>query len=125
MIGKGRYSHFMLKEIFEQPQVIGDSLGAMLNPQTNAISLPGIDSVFDVPDRMTIVACGTSYYAGLVARYWLERIAVFRWISKLPVSFDIVTLFFEKEGLFYLFLNPVRRPIRLRLCVTAVNGGRR
>ena len=75
MIGKGRYSHFMLKEIFEQPQVIGDSLGAMFNPQTNAINLPGIDSVLEAQERVTIIACGTSYYAGLVARYWLESIA--------------------------------------------------
>ena len=104
MIGKGCYSHFMLKEIFEQPQVIGDSLGAMLNPQTNAISLPGMDSVFDVPDHMTIVACGTSYYAGLVARYWLERIA------KISVDIDIASEFryrdpVLREGGVILFIS--------------------
>ena len=63
MIGKGGYRHFMLKEIYEQPQVIGDTLNTMINQDMDTITLPNVP--FDLKDvpRLTIVACGTSYYA--------------------------------------------------------------
>jgi len=85
--GKGNYSHFMLKEIFEQPAVIGDTLHALFNPVTRSISLP--DMPFDLGEipRVTIVACGTSFYAALVAKYWLEGIA------GLSVEVDIASEF--------------------------------
>ncbi len=74
-IGKGNFPHFMLKEIYEQPAVIGDTLHSLLNPLDGAVALP--DLPFDPGriDRVTIVACGTSYHAGLVAKYWLARLA--------------------------------------------------
>ena len=87
MIGKGNYAHFMLKEIYEQPAVIGDTLHSLLNPWNQVVTLPPMP--FDavrVP-RVTMVACGTSYHAALTARYWFERIA------RVPVDVDIASEF--------------------------------
>ncbi len=85
--GKGNFPHFMLKEIFEQPAVIGDTLHALFNPVTRTISLP--DLPFDLAkiSKVTVVACGTSYYAAMVAKYWLEDVA------GLPVEVDIASEF--------------------------------
>jgi len=75
LIGKGQYRHFMQKEIFEQPSVIGDTLQSFLNPLTRTIQLP--DLPFDLADvpRFTFCACGTASYAGLVGKYWFEQVA--------------------------------------------------
>ncbi len=75
LVGKGNHRHFMLKEIYEQPTVIGDTLNAYFNPASRTIQLP--DLPFDLADiaKVTVVACGTSYFAGMVARYWFERVA--------------------------------------------------
>ncbi|MBX2831549.1 MAG: glutamine--fructose-6-phosphate transaminase (isomerizing) [Rhodospirillales bacterium] len=75
MMGKGNYNHFMQKEIFEQPAVIGDTLHAFINPATQTIKLPEMPFSFADASRLTIVACGTSFYAGLVAKHWIERYA--------------------------------------------------
>lgn len=75
MIGKDGYRHYMLKEIYEQPQVIGDTLSSMLNPVERTLTLPDLPFDLSKVSRVTIVACGTSYYAGSVARYWIETIA--------------------------------------------------
>ncbi len=83
MIGKGEFRHFMLKEIHEQPQVIGDTLSAFINPGSRAVALPALP--FDpakIPS-ITIVACGTAYFAGLIAKYWFEHLA------RIPVDVDI------------------------------------
>ena len=87
MIGKGGYRHFMLKEIYEQPQVIGDTLNTMINQDMDTITLPNVP--FDLKDvpRLTIVACGTSYYAGLVGKYWIESVA------RIPVDIDVASEF--------------------------------
>jgi len=84
-IGKGNHRHFMHKEIHEQPTVIGDTLHSFFNPLERRIVLP--DLAIDLANikRLSIVACGTSFYAGLVARYWFERFA------KLPVDLDIAS----------------------------------
>ena len=87
MIGKGNFPHFMLKEIYEQPAVMGDSLQALLNPWNRMITLPDIPFDLTRINRATIVACGTSYHAGMVARYWLERVA------RVPVEVDIASEF--------------------------------
>ncbi|OSQ35837.1 glutamine--fructose-6-phosphate transaminase (isomerizing) [Thalassospira mesophila] len=75
MMGKGNYAHFMQKEIFEQPAVIGDTLHSFINPATQAIKLPDMPFNIGEATRLTIVACGTSFYAGLVAKHWIERYA--------------------------------------------------
>ncbi|WP_339778617.1 glutamine--fructose-6-phosphate transaminase (isomerizing) [uncultured Thalassospira sp.] len=75
MMGKGNYNHFMQKEIFEQPAVIGDTLHSFINPATRTIKLPDMPFNIGAATRLTIVACGTSFYAGLVAKHWIERYA--------------------------------------------------
>jgi glucosamine--fructose-6-phosphate aminotransferase (isomerizing) len=87
LIGRGNYRHFMQKEIFEQPAVIGDTLQALFNPQTGAVHLPEAPFALGDIGRITIIACGTSYNAGLVAKYWLERIA------RIAVEVDIASEF--------------------------------
>jgi glutamine---fructose-6-phosphate transaminase (isomerizing) len=87
LIGKGNYRHFMQKEIFEQPAVIGDTLNALVNPATRTVHLPELPFALGAIDRVAIVACGTSWHAALVAKYWLERIA------RISVEVDIASEF--------------------------------
>ncbi len=86
MIGKGEYRHFMLKEIFEQPAVIGDTFGALIDGQDDVV-LPVLPFEWTDISRLTIVACGTASYAGMVAKYWFEQLA------ELPVEIDIASEF--------------------------------
>ncbi len=92
LIGKDGYRHFMLKEIYEQPQVIGDTLSAFIHPSTGHISLPDLPFDLAAAPRITIVACGTAYYAGLVGKYWLEQVA------RIPVEIDIASEFRYREA---------------------------
>jgi len=73
----GEYRHYMQKEIFEQPQALADTLEAVCNSQTLIPGLFGADAAADFKniESILILACGTSYHSGLVARYWLEDIA--------------------------------------------------
>src|SRR5580700_2216466 len=87
LIGKGNYRHFMQKEIFEQPAVIGDTLQALINPASQTIHLPELPFALGDLGRITLLACGTAYNAGLVAKYWFERIA------RIPVEVDIASEF--------------------------------
>lgn len=84
-IGKGGYRHFMLKEIYEQPQVIGDTLNALINPVDRRIVMPDIDVDLATAERLTLIACGTSYYACMTAKYWFESLA------RIPVDVDIAS----------------------------------
>ncbi len=90
MIGKGEYRHFMLKEIFEQPTVIGDTMAA-LTTADGLPSLPPLPFEWKKIDGLTIIACGTAYYAGLVAKYWFEQLA------GLPVNADIASEYRYRE----------------------------
>ncbi len=85
LVGKGEYRHFMLKEIYEQPAVIGDTLLSFFNAAQRTVNLP--DLPFDLANvpRFTITACGTAYYAGVVAKYWLEQLA------RVPVEVDVAS----------------------------------
>lgn len=76
-ISKGSYRHFMLKEIDEQPSVLADTLEGRLISQTVLRTSFGerASSLFSQIKQVHIVACGTSYHAGLIARYWLESLA--------------------------------------------------
>ncbi|HCP01151.1 MAG TPA: glutamine--fructose-6-phosphate transaminase (isomerizing) [Rhodospirillaceae bacterium] len=92
LVGKGNYDHFMQKEIFEQPAVVGDTLRSFINATTREISLPELPfDLANVP-RITIVACGTACYAGWVAKYWLEKVA------RIPVEIDIASEFRYREA---------------------------
>jgi glucosamine--fructose-6-phosphate aminotransferase (isomerizing) len=85
--GKGDYRHYMLKEIYEQPSVIGQTLNSFYNPITAEIKLPKMPFSFKDVSRINIIACGTSYYSGLTAKYWLESIA------RIPTEVDIASEF--------------------------------
>jgi glucosamine--fructose-6-phosphate aminotransferase (isomerizing) len=87
LIGKGNYRHFMQKEIFEQPAVIGDTINALVNPATRTVHLPELPFALAEIERVTVVACGTAYHACMVAKYWLERIA------RIAVEVDIASEF--------------------------------
>ena len=86
-VGKGNYRHFMEKEIHEQPEVIGDTLGYYYNPVRRRIALPPLPFDITKVPRITIIAAGTSFYAGMLAKYWLER------IGRLSVEVDIASEF--------------------------------
>ncbi|HEY7578951.1 MAG TPA: glutamine--fructose-6-phosphate transaminase (isomerizing) [Acetobacteraceae bacterium] len=74
-IGKGNFRHFMEKELHEHPAVIGDTLHRMVNPMTRAVALPALPFDFARLPRVTISACGSAFYAGMVGRWWFEAIA--------------------------------------------------
>jgi glucosamine--fructose-6-phosphate aminotransferase (isomerizing) len=86
-IEKGNYRHFMQKEIFEQPVVVGDTLRSYLRPFEGKVALPDFDFDLSTVNRVTIVACGTSFYAGMVAKYWFEQFA------RVPVDIDVASEF--------------------------------
>ena len=85
LIGKGNYRHFMQKEIYEQPAVIGDTLNSFFNPAERTITMPDMPFDFGRVPRLTITACGTAFYAGLTSKYWFEQIA------RLPVEADVAS----------------------------------
>ena len=86
-ISKGNYRHYMLKEIYEQPAVIGDTIHSFFNPGERSIQLPELPFNFtDVP-KLSIIACGTSSYAAMVAKYWIEGMA------RIPVEIDVASEF--------------------------------
>ncbi|MCB1480664.1 MAG: glutamine--fructose-6-phosphate transaminase (isomerizing), partial [Rhodobiaceae bacterium] len=92
MVDKGNHRHFMLKEIYEQPEVIGHTLANYLDMAAGTVKLPdGLPFDFANLDRITITACGTAYYAGLVAKYWFEQYA------RIPVDIDVASEFRYRE----------------------------
>lgn len=92
LIGKGNYRHFMMKEIAEQPTVIGDTLQAFMNPLERSIQMPDLPIDLAKLKHLTIVACGTANLAGHVAKYWLESIA------RLPVELDVASEFRYRQA---------------------------
>ena len=88
LMDKGNHRHFMAKEIHEQPEVVGHTLANYLDMAAARVNLPmQLPFDFRTLDRVSIAACGTAYYAGLVARYWFEQFA------QLPVEVDIASEF--------------------------------
>ena len=85
MVDKDGHRHFMAKEIHEQPEVIAHTLSRYIDAATGTISLPGGAFDFANLDRLTISACGTAFYAGLISKYWFES-----W-AHLPVEIDIAS----------------------------------
>ncbi len=104
MIDKGNHRHFMQKEIFEQPVVVAQTLRAYLRRLEDEVSLPVPDFDLSAVTRVTIVACGTSFYAGMVAKYWFEQYA------RVPVDLDVASEFRYRE--------PVMEPGGLALCIS-------
>ena len=103
-IEKGNHAHFMQKEIFEQPMVVAQTLGSYLRPLEQKVALPQMDFSFAPVPRVAIVACGTSFYAGMVAKYWLERFA------RVPCDLDVASEF--------RYRDPVLEPGGLALFIS-------
>src|SRR5579885_1683399 len=87
LVDKGEHRHFMAKEIHEQPEVIGHPLAPYLDASGPRVALrePGVEDALAHASRLTLSACGTAYYAGLVGKYWLERLA------RMPVDADVAS----------------------------------
>jgi glutamine---fructose-6-phosphate transaminase (isomerizing) len=91
--GKGEYKHFMLKEIYEQPAVIAETLNSYVHPSTGQISMPeGVAERLANASRLTLVACGTAYYACMVAKYWFEQ------VCRIPCEIDVASEFRYREA---------------------------
>jgi glutamine---fructose-6-phosphate transaminase (isomerizing) len=93
LVDKGNYRHFMAKEIHEQPEVVGRTLAHYVDLAASRVRLP-IELPFDWRElrRISVAACGTAYLAGLVGRYWFERLA------RIPVEIDIASEFRYREA---------------------------
>ena len=107
MAEKGGYRHFMLKEIFEQPRAIADTLRGRFNAESGDVNLDefGIsDSELKSAEKIFIVACGTSYHAGLIGKYMIEELA------RIPVEVDIASEF--------RYRRPIIRPGDLMIGIT-------
>jgi glucosamine--fructose-6-phosphate aminotransferase (isomerizing) len=93
MADKGNHRHFMAKEIHEQPEVVGRTLAHYVNFGAGRVELP-VDLPFDFRDlkRLSISACGTAYLAGLISKYWFERLA------RIPVEIDVASEFRYREA---------------------------
>ena len=85
LVDKGNHRHFMAKEIHEQPEVISHTLSNYLDMAKGRVSIPDLGLDLATVPRVTISACGTAYYAGLVGKYWIERYA------RVPVEIDIAS----------------------------------
>jgi glutamine---fructose-6-phosphate transaminase (isomerizing) len=103
-VEKGPYRHFMQKEIFEQPTVVAQTLQSYIRPVEQTVALPQMDIDLSSIERITIVACGTSFYAGMVAKYWFEQFA------RVPVDIDVASEF--------RYRDPVLQPGGLALFIS-------
>ena len=103
-VEKGPYRHYMLKEIFEQPIVVAQTLQSYIRAVEQQVALPQMDFDLSEIKRITIVACGTSFYAGMVAKYWFEQFA------RVPVDIDVASEF--------RYRNPVLEPGGLALFIS-------
>ncbi|NOU08188.1 MAG: glutamine--fructose-6-phosphate transaminase (isomerizing) [Hyphomicrobiaceae bacterium] len=91
LVDKGNYRHFMAKEIHEQPEVISHTLGNYIDMAAGIVKMPALGIDLSEVNRVTISACGTAYYAGVVGKYWIEKYA------RLPVEIDIASEFRYRE----------------------------
>ncbi|MBK0328703.1 glutamine--fructose-6-phosphate transaminase (isomerizing) [Rhodobacteraceae bacterium F11138] len=90
-VDKAGHKHFMAKEIAEQPEVISEAIRHYLPSDGNAVNLPGKGLDFTKVQRLTMVACGTAYYACLTAKYWFEQLA------RIPVEVDVASEYRYRE----------------------------
>ncbi len=91
-VGKGNYRHYMEKELHEHPAVIGDTLHQMIDPGSRRVVLPELPFEWESISRVTMTACGSAYYAGLVGRYWFEHLAA------LPFDPDVASEFRYRQA---------------------------
>ena len=86
-VSKGSYRHFMLKEIFEQPTTLSDTLHSLVDQATQTVRLPKLSFDWKEVPRLTLIGCGTAFLSGLTAKYWFEKFA------HLPVDVEIASEF--------------------------------
>ena len=103
-IGKGNHAHFMRKEIFEQPVVVAQTLQSYVRAFEGEVAIPAGDFDLAAVERVTMVACGTSFYAGMIGKYWIERFA------RVPVDIDVASEF--------RYRDPVLEPGGLALFIS-------
>ena len=87
LIDKGNHRHFMLKEIYEQPVVVAQTLASYIRPVEQKVALPDMSFDLSKIERVAIVACGTASYVGMIGKYWIEQFA------RLPVEVDVASEF--------------------------------
>ncbi len=104
LVDKGNHPHFMLKEIYEQPVVVAQTLQSYLRPLENQVALPVMDFDLSTVERMAIVACGTASYVGMIGKYWIEQLA------RVPVEVDVASE--------YRYRDPVLGPNMLGLVIS-------
>ncbi len=104
LMEKGNYRHFMLKEIYEQPTVVAQTLRSYLRPLEEQVGLPQMDFDLSTIERVAIVACGTASYVGMIGKYWIEQLA------RVPVDVDVASE--------YRYRDPVLLPNMLGVVVS-------
>lgn len=104
LMEKGKFRHFMLKEIYEQPTVLAQTLRSYLRPLEDQVGLPQMDFDLSSIDRVVIVACGTASYVGMIGKYWIEQLA------RVPVEVDVASE--------YRYRDPVLLPNMLGVVVS-------
>ena len=92
LVDKGTHRHFMAKEIFEQPEVISNTFAHYIDAARDTIVMPDMSFNFENIKRITVIACGTAYYAGMVSKTWFEK------ISQIPTDLDIASEFRYREA---------------------------
>jgi glucosamine--fructose-6-phosphate aminotransferase (isomerizing) len=91
LIDKGNHRHFMQKEIFEQPVVVAQTLQSYIRSVEQQVALPQMDFELADIDRVTIIACGTASYVGMIGKYWIEQLA------RVPVEVDVASEYRYRE----------------------------
>ncbi len=104
LIDKGNHRHFMQKEIFEQPVVVAQTLQSYIRSVEQQVALPQMDFELSAIDRVTIIACGTASYVGMIGKYWIEQLA------RVPVEVDVASE--------YRYRDPVLTPGMLGVVVS-------
>ena len=87
LMDKGNHRHFMVKEIYEQPVVVAQTLHSYLRPLQGQVALPDMDFDLSTVERLAIIACGTASYVGMIGKYWVEQLA------RIPVEVDVASEF--------------------------------
>ncbi|PPR43019.1 MAG: Glutamine--fructose-6-phosphate aminotransferase [isomerizing] [Alphaproteobacteria bacterium MarineAlpha8_Bin1] len=101
---KGNFSHYMQKEIYEQPHVIGDSLSRFLDPINKKINFPNLKINWKKISKINLIACGTSYYACQIASYWFEKFSGIRSIPYFASEFRYRD-YIKEDGILSIFIS--------------------
>ena len=104
-LDKGNFNHFMQKEIYEQPHIIGDSLTRFLDPINKKISIPDVNINWKDVKKINLIACGTSFYACQVATYWIEKYVNINTIAYLASEFRYKSFVDNPQETLFIFIS--------------------